>query len=225
MIKQISAGIFDLDGVIIDSNPAIETFWKSWTDREDIELSEALMREWIHGRKAVDTVGGLFSHLPQVRQQAILDDASVFDSTMRPAAVAGVVTFIQSLHGLGIQTGVVTSSHHSRMLQFLAGLSVEKTFTGFVTAHDVTNGKPHPEPYLAMSKKIGIHSSRCLVFEDAISGLQSATAAGMEAIGIGNEQSRQLLTTHGASEVIPDFNPLRVDQQGIYLDQRLIFSF
>jgi sugar-phosphatase len=225
MTKQIRAVIFDLDGVIIDSNPAIETFWKSWTDKENIELSEALMREWIHGRKAIDTVSGLFGHLPQLRQQAIIDDAFVFDSTMRPTAVSGVVSLIQTLHALGIPTGVVTSSHHSRMLQFLVSITVDDAFTAFITAHDVTNGKPHPEPYLAMSKKLGIDSSHCLVFEDAISGLQSAVAAGMETIGIGNEKARQLLTQHGASEVIPDFSSLHADRSGIYLDDRLLFSF
>ncbi|MBV9989487.1 MAG: HAD family phosphatase [Chitinophagaceae bacterium] len=225
MIRQAKAVIFDLDGVIVDSNPAIEAFWKSWTDRESIPLTEALTREWIHGRKAVDTVGGLFGHLTTARQQQIIEDAFVFDQTMQPPGVAGIVPFILDLNLLGIATGVVTSSHHSRMLQFLEALGIADSFTGFVTAHDVTQGKPHPEPYLKMSAQLGIDPASCLVFEDAVSGLRSAAAAGMQVIAVGAESSRSLLMQEGASALIPDFNVLKTLPSGIYLDDRLVFSF
>ena len=213
MPGKVKAVIFDLDGVIIDSNPAIEAFWKSWTDRENIQLSDALIREWIYGRKVGDTIKGLFNHLSQERKKEIETSAYTFDSTMHPGAVKGVVSFIQQLVLQGIPMGVVTSSHRSRMLTMLTSLSIENSFTHFITAHDVTRGKPHPEPYLKMSEKMNLPENECLVFEDAISGIQSAVAAGMQSIGIGNHLSKPGLLQWGAKDVMPDFTYIHIDQK------------
>jgi sugar-phosphatase len=209
-MKPIKAVIFDLDGVIINSNPAIESFWKSWTDRLSIELTPTLVREWIHGRKVYDTIYGIFDHLPQERKQAIIDDAYDFDSQMLPGSITGVVEFIQVLRETGVPTGVVTSSHHPRMLKMLEGIGIQDHFTHFVTAHDVQYGKPHPEPYRKMQEKMQLQCDECLVFEDAISGIQSATAAGMHSIGIGDAQARTSLLLHGACEVVADFSFIEV---------------
>jgi len=211
MPNLIKAVIFDLDGVIIDSNPVIETFWKSLTDKESIVLTDALIRKWIHGRKVGDTIKGLFDHVTDTRKKEIEQAGYDFDSTMQPVAIAGVVTFIRSLSRLEIPIGVVTSSHHPRMLKMLAGLGIENDFTHFVTAHDVTRGKPHPEPYEKMCMKMNVAPGQCLVFEDAISGIQSATAAGMYSIGIGNESARADLMQYGAEDVIPDFTQIMVN--------------
>ncbi len=213
MPYTIRAIIFDLDGVIVDTNPAIESFWKSWTDKEGITLTEPLMREWVHGRKVTDTLSGLFAHVTDERKEEIRESAYLFDQSMNPDAITGVVNFINSLSLLQLPVGIVTSSHHSRMWDMLEKLSIENQFTHFVTAHDVTRGKPHPEPYLTMSGKMDIPASHCLVFEDAISGIQSATAAGMHSIGIGNNAAMNDLLQYGAKDVIPDFTGIRINQR------------
>jgi sugar-phosphatase len=217
-MKRIRAVIFDLDGVIINSNPAIERFWKSWTDRESIDLTPAHIREWIHGRKVYDTIHGIFNHLPEDRKQAIIDDAYYFDSNMQPGAIPGVTDFLTGLKAAGIPTGVVTSSHHSRMLKMLTDIGIPDQFAHFVTAHDVQYGKPHPEPYQKMSDKMQLISGECLVFEDAISGIQSATAAGMHAIGIGDQHAIEALRSQGACEVIADFTSMQITDGHLYVN-------
>ena len=216
MEQIIKAVIFDLDGVIIDSNPVIEAFWKDWTDKENILLTEALTREWIHGRKVGDTIKGLFAHLPDARKKEIEESGYTFDSFMQPAAVPGIIDFIALLKSLSIPIGVVTSSHHPRMLKMLAHLGLAGKFDGFVTGLEVTQGKPHPEPYTRMREKMKLPASDCLVFEDAISGIQSAVAAGMHAIGIGNQNARHELMKHGAEDVVPDFTHLRIRQNELF---------
>lgn len=213
MPYTIRAIIFDLDGVIVDTNPAIESFWKSWTDKEGVILTEPLIREWVHGRKVTDTLSGLFAHVTDERKKEIHESAYLFDQSMNPGAITGVVNFINSISQLQLPIGIVTSSHHSRMWDMLEKIAIEKQFTHFVTAHDVTRGKPHPEPYLAMSSKMNIPASDCLVFEDAVSGIQSATAAGMHSIGIGNNAAANDLLQHGAKDVIPDFTGIRINQR------------
>lgn len=220
----ISAFVFDLDGVIIDSNPVIESFWKSEAAKENIHLTDELIREWIHGRKVGDTINGLFHHLNDKRKKEIEAAGYEFDSTMEPAALKGLVPLIQWLYTMRIPTGVVTSSHHSRMLKMLTRLDIQNHFAFFVTAEDVTSGKPHPAPYLKMSEKMKIPNYECLVFEDAVSGIQSATAAGMQSIGIGNEQAKPGLLLYGAIDVIPDFTHLQVTDKNISVNDRSIFK-
>ncbi len=219
----IRAFVFDLDGVIIDSNPAIESFWKSEAAKENIHLTNDLIREWIHGRKVGDTINGLFNHLSDKRKKEIEAAGYEFDRTMEPAALKGLVHLIELLHAMRIPTGVVTSSHHSRMLHMLTRLDIQNLFAFFVTAEDVSRGKPDPAPYLKMSEKMNIPNYECLVFEDAVSGIQSATASGMQSIGIGNEHAKPGLLLYGAIDVIPDFTHLQVTDKNISIRNRNIF--
>jgi sugar-phosphatase len=220
----IKAVIFDLDGVIINSNPAIESFWKSWTDKESLELTPTMVREWIHGRKVYDTIDGIFGHLTPERKQAIIDDAYHFDGHMQPGSITGVVEFIETLQIANIPTGVVTSSHHPRMLKMLEDIGIQDHFTHFVTAHDVQFGKPHPEPYQKMQEKMQLQTGDCLVFEDAISGIQSATAAGMHSIGIGDEHARETLMREGACEVVCDFSLIRIAADQLHANGKRCFQ-
>ncbi len=212
-MHPIRAILFDLDGVIVDSNPAIEHFWKSITDQEGIELTDSAIRTWIHGRKVGDTLSGLFGHLSEERHQEIREAAHQFDLSITPKPVAGVTDFIRQLREHSLPVGLVTSSHHSRMLKMITALDIHEQFTHFVTAHDVSKGKPDPEPYLAMSSKMGLLPGDCLVFEDAISGIQSAQNAGMHSIGIGKDWARQDLRLHGAKDVISDFSEILIHQR------------
>ena len=63
MTKQFKAIIFDLDGVIIDSNPAIIEFWSSWATKEGFVLTDQMIREWVFGRRVTATINGIFSHI------------------------------------------------------------------------------------------------------------------------------------------------------------------
>ncbi len=210
MTKNIKAIIFDLDGVIIDSNPAIIEFWSGWANKEGFSLNDQMIREWVFGRKVTATIEGLFSHITAERKKEIEQAGYLFDQAMQPAGILGIQKFIQSLTDIGFIIGVATSSHHARMLQMLERVGVADAFVHFVTAHDVSKGKPDPEPYLKMAEKLNIHPANCMVFEDANSGIQSAIAAGMQTIGIGNDLTKDDLLFYGAKEVIADFTEIKL---------------
>jgi sugar-phosphatase len=129
---------------------------------------------------------------------------------MQPEGIAGINKFVQALTNIQYTMGVATSSHHARMIQMLERVGIADNFVHFVTAHDVSKGKPDPEPYLKMAEKINISPSQCLVFEDANSGVQSAIAAGMQVIGIGNAVTIEELLIHGALEVITNFTEIEI---------------
>lgn len=219
MQPVIKAVIFDLDGVLIDSNPVIESFWKDWAVMEGIHLTDNLTREWVHGRKVTDTIGGLFSHLDIYRKKEIEESGLVFDKNMQPDAVPGVSAFINMLRVHGIPLGVVTSSHHSRMLKMLVHTRLQNSFTHFVTGENVLYGKPHPEPYLTMQQKMGVPAAECLVFEDALSGIRSAVDAGMHVAGIGNALAAADLMSFGADVVIPDFTNAHIHGDALLISK------
>ncbi len=216
MLYPIKALIFDLDGVIIDSNPAIEYFWHTCAKEASVKLDQAMIRQWIHGRKIGDTLEGVFSHLSDERKKEIETSAIQFDKMMLPELLKGAFDFISYIQSYAIPIGIVTSSHDSRLQQILAKHTIENHFTHFITAHDVTKGKPDPEPYLAMSQKMGIKSADCLVFEDAISGIQSAIAAGMLSIGIGDKEFSNDLKDFGALDVIANFTQLSMQSNSFH---------
>lgn len=211
MTKQFKAIIFDLDGVIIDSNPAIIEFWSSWATKEGFVLTDQMIREWVFGRRVTATINGIFSHISDERKKEIEQAGYLFDQAMQPEGITGINHFIEGLTKISFTMGVATSSHHERMLQMLERVGLADHFVHFVTAHDVSKGKPDPEPYLKMSEKINLHPSHCLVFEDANSGVQSAIAAGMQVIGIGNEVTKEALLLNGALEVINNFTEIEIN--------------
>src|SRR6476469_9900790 len=97
MQKVIRAIIFDLDGVIIDSNPEIEKFWHHWAVKTERQLSRKNITEHIHGRKGVETLEALFNDISTETKEEIIKDAIEFDSKMKPKQVRGIHHFIQIL--------------------------------------------------------------------------------------------------------------------------------
>lgn len=213
MTEPIKAIIFDLDGVIIDSNPAIVEFWSHWANQFGFELTQDMILQWVYGRKVTATIEGLFSFTTREQQEAIKEAGYAFDAAMHPTGIEGVQDFVQALKVLDFPRGVATSSHKERMEQMLQRIGLPNHFEYSITAHDVQKGKPDPEPYLKMAEKLNFNPSECLVFEDAISGVQSAIAAGMTCIGIGNQLTAKSLEAEGAKEVIKNFRSLTIQEK------------
>ena len=225
MATEIEAIIFDLDGVIIDSNPEIERFWLEWANKEGFTISKAEIRDAIHGRKGVETIELLFHASSKDTKKAIIDSAKVFDSNMQPSLIKGIDVLVQQINVLGIPTGIVTSSHFSRTKKMLDLHQLFESFAFFITAEDVLRGKPDPEPYRKMQEKLQVPASTCLVFEDAISGIQSAKAAGMQVIGIlGEHTLPNDLLQHGAADVINHYKGIILRPGKLAITDDLVFT-
>lgn len=183
MIKAI---LFDLDGVILDSNPVIEAFWGGWAQKEGVEFNERVIKETIHGRTTWETIHTLFHQSDDARKQAIYDDGVAYDLRMKPALMPGVEDFLAALSARKLPFLLVTSSPHKRAWHFLKQHQLDRFFTDSITAEDVKKGKPDPEPYIKGAGKLGIQPEHCLVFEDSDSGITAALTAGMQVIALNN---------------------------------------
>ena len=182
------AVLFDLDGVLIDSSACIERHWQQWAHAHGLDVG-AVMRV-AHGRRTVETMQLAAPHLDDVEAEArhfaaqeALDTEGVFE-------IHGAVSL---LHGLPPASwAIVTSGSRdvARARLNHVGLPIPHVL---ITADDVINGKPNPEPYLAAAHRLDLEAEQCLVFEDSPAGLAAAHAAGMQAVA--------LSTTHRASEL------------------------
>lgn len=171
MIAYCKALLFDNDGVLVDSMHGAVTSWRLWGEKYAPGFELAHQH---HGRRAADlvleTVGQrLFEeahdHINQLEQ----------DLAHLTTALPGAVELVKSLTPgtWTIVTSATPDLAHGRL--DAAGIPVPREI---VTAVDVSNGKPHPEPYLKGAEKLGFEISDCVVFEDAPSGLQAGLEAG-----------------------------------------------
>ena len=173
-----SAILFDLDGVLCDSTRAVDREWREWAERKGVD-GDAIMAI-AHGVRTVEVIRRVAPHLDAEAEASAIENHEAGDQrgvTVMP----GAIELVQSIPVE--RWGVVTSGSRLLATNRLrhCGLPVPKVL---VTSDDVTNGKPHPEPYLKGAERLGFEPEECLVIEDAPAGIQSARAGGMKVVGI-----------------------------------------
>lgn len=177
-VFQCSAILFDLDGVLVDSTRQVDREWREWAQHKGVD-GDAVMAI-AHGVRTIEVIQRVAPHLDAEVEASAIEDHEAHDQT-GVVVMPGALALVQSIP-VG-RWGVVTSG--SRLLAQnrlrYCGLPVPEVL---VTSDDVTNGKPHPEPYLKGSDRLGFLPDECLVIEDAPAGIQSARAAGMKVIGL-----------------------------------------
>ena len=184
------AALFDLDGVLIDSETLYTQFWKRVGERH--HLPSPTFAYDIKGTTLNDI---LTTHFPDPKVRADVDRMlHDFENEIVYPVFPGALEFVDALRAAGLKTVIVTSSDSKKMgFLFRQHPDFPTHFDAIVTACDVTHSKPHPEPYLVGASKAGVKPSECLVFEDSYQGLESGRRAGCKVIGIS--------TTNPASEV------------------------
>jgi HAD superfamily hydrolase (TIGR01509 family) len=121
-------------------------------------------------------------------------------------AVPGAVRLLQLLRRGSIPTALVTSGQPWKVRAVMDQLGIAGLFAAEVTASDIAEGKPHPECYLLAARALGVVPERCLVFEDAVSGVDAAVAAGAVCIGVAESGRAHILAAAGARYIVPDFS-------------------
>jgi HAD superfamily hydrolase (TIGR01509 family) len=209
----IKAVAFDMDGVLIDSNQAIEDFWRQWAHHEQIDYTQQTIDVFIHGRTTQQTIQELFASSTPLIKERIQAEAMDFDLTMQPALIDHIDSFLPRLSTHISSIALVTSAPKQRTLKMLRPHGIDSYFQQLVTGEEVGQGKPHPEPYLTAANKLGIAPEECLVFEDSDSGIASALAAGMFVIAVNNVRmiSERIIAR------IRDYSTLHVENQRLTL--------
>lgn len=173
-----SAILFDLDGVLVNSIDSVERQWRKFAARHELDPKHVI--HTAHGHRSIETVRLLVPQLDVETESAIVEQDEIND-TEGLLATEGAAELLSVLPPN--RWTIVTSGTRplaTRRLQ-ATGLSQPARM---VTASEVINGKPYPEPYLKGAEAVGFSPEVCLVFEDAQSGIRAAHAAGMKVIGV-----------------------------------------
>jgi mannitol-1-/sugar-/sorbitol-6-phosphatase len=176
--NRVSAIVFDLDGVLVDSTEVVELAWRRWADEQGVSLEDLLAVA--HGRPAREVVQAFAPHLDGDHESRRLDDWEVEASgglTAMPGARECVAAAARGAWA------IVTSGARDLATGRLGavGLALPPVL---VTADDITLGKPHPQAYLSACEKLAIPASECLVIEDAPAGVTAAKRAGMTVVAV-----------------------------------------
>lgn len=173
-----SAILFDLDGVLVDSTRSVSRQYRLWADQ--VNLDPRAVEEITHGVRAIDVVRKLAPHLDAEAEVARLEKMEAEDQD-GVVVMAGAIELLKSIPV--DRWCVVTSGTRYLATARLkhANLPMPRVM---VTAEDVSNGKPDPEPYLTGARLLGMTAADCLVIEDAPAGIDAAHAGKMKVIGI-----------------------------------------
>lgn len=202
MTRLFEAVIFDFDGVLVDSNPIAERHWARWAKHHGIPENDVLSIH--HGRPTAETIRAVAPHL-DIAAEALAKETAEADDTDGLTRYPGAIELINALprDQWAIATSGTRRTATNRM-QFV-GIPAPKVL---VTANDVKNGKPAPEPYLLAAKQLDIDIAKCAVLEDAPAGIRSAKSAGAFVIGVASTNNTDALSE--ADVILPELNALQL---------------
>jgi sugar-phosphatase len=187
VIFTAKAILFDMDGVLIDSTPAVERVWRKWAIEH--RLNPETVIEQAHGRRSIETIRAVAPQMDAERENLKVERMEI-DDKEGITALPGASQMLGSLPPE--QFAIVTSATRPLAVARLgyAKLPVPRFM---VTADDVREGKPSPQPFLAGAALLGVAPEDCLVFEDTPAGVAAARAANMQVIAVSTTYSEDEL--------------------------------
>lgn len=199
--------LFDMDGVLVDSTPAVARVWGLWARQHGFDADSIVKRA--HGRPSLATLRELLPDAtPQVHaaENDWMERAEIADIA-DVIALPGTRELLASLPSN--KFAVVTSATRDLADVRLRAAGLRDFARRLITADDIQHGKPDPEPYRKGASALGFHPADCVVVEDATAGVRSGKAAGARVIGLRTTSSDEELLAAGADWIINDCSSLR----------------
>lgn len=187
MIDPGLAFIFDLDGVIVDSNPVHREAWAAYNRRFGLDTTDA-MQERMYGRRNDDIVRDFFGQGLSPAEITARGTAKeelyrqMIAERIDEILVPGLREFLERYRE--VPMGVASNAEPENIDFILDRAGLRHYFRTVVDGHQVHNPKPHPEIYLKTARILNIAPVNCIVFEDSYSGVDAARTAGMRVVGV-----------------------------------------
>jgi sugar-phosphatase len=193
----------DLDGTLIDSATCVDYAWETWARHHNLDINQ--IKKSAHGMRTADSLKLLVPHLDLNTEIQNLEDLEC-SCTIDLAAIAGAPEFLSSL---APGHWAIVTSGSKRLANHRLGYVGLPRPTVFVTADDVTSGKPDPHCYLLAAKGLGVAPVQCIVLEDSPAGIKAGKAAGAIVIAIGVSSVNHDISD--ADFVVHDLTNLKVE--------------
>jgi HAD superfamily hydrolase (TIGR01509 family) len=198
--------IFDHDGVLYDSLPLHTIAWVEFGRRQNLPIDEQFVRSTF-GLTNYTIFERLISpDLPREESKRLgdLKEACYRDMARgQISLMAGVADLIENLKKANFLLAIGSSGPRDNLLLTIQSCGIESHFKSIVGLEDIRHGKPDPEVFLKAAHQAGVEPAKCVVFEDAVFGIQAAKAAGMHAVGVGSTNPLNVLLEAGADEAYP----------------------
>lgn len=204
-----AAIIFDMDGVLVDSNPFhlrkwIDLFQAHGIPYVEQELpkiilgppNEVIFRRYLGENLSREQLAELSEELEENFRREIGPHARAFP---------GVQRFIEECHAQGITMAVASAAINKNVTFLIAALGLESYFREVLAANEISHPKPDPEIYLKTADKLGVKPADCAVFEDSFVGIESAKRAGMKCVAVASTFSAEDLGGTHADMIVPSF--------------------
>lgn len=210
-MNKMFAVVFDMDGVIVDSNPFHKISLRQFAAGYGFELTEEEMRKRIFGTTNRQWILNLFGSISEEQIQKYAGEKEslfreMYKDHIKP--VTGLIPFLELLEANLVPKAVATSAPPANV-EFTLGLTgTRKYFPVILDDTFVTHGKPNPEIYLKAAAALGKEPAHCIVIEDSLSGIAAGKSAGCKVIGITTTHTPDEL--HAADFVIHDFLELNI---------------
>ncbi|WVR06089.1 hypothetical protein IAU60_003117 [Kwoniella sp. DSM 27419] len=215
------AFLFDMDGTLLDSTPAVNATWEYFAREYNLDLKEVLRTS--HGVRTIDNMKnwcGITDPLElrdavELFESMIVKEAKELQAQGKDGLVAlpNVIDILNKLNTSSVPLwAIVTSATNIYASAALPTAGIPQT-PKLITADDVDKGKPHPEPYLAGAKALDVDVTDCIVVEDAPSGVRSGVASGARVLATCTSHSRESLQGLGAAWIVTDLSKVTVEVQ------------
>ena len=212
---MIKALIFDMDGTIVDNMAVHTAVWLDILSEFGITMTAAEFQAAIAGRTNAETLRLLLNpditeaeitRLAQLKEERYREQ---YRATMQP--LAGLLPLLQTARQAGLRLAVATAAGKDNIDFVMNGLQLWERFDAIVGADDVARGKPHPDLFLLAAERINIAPEQCLVFEDAMTGIEAARRANMQFIGVATaHKPEEFASLPGIRQVIRDFTEVKL---------------
>ena len=212
---QCEGVLFDLDGVLVDSTPAVARVWAWWASQHGFDPDETV--RLAHGRPSIATIRELLPEADHDAENLEVERREIED-------VEGVVPLpgaLELLQALPLDRWAIVTSCTRRLAYVrirAAGLPEPKFI---VTSDDITRGKPDPEPYLKGARALCFAPGDCIVLEDAPAGIRAGKAAGARVVALQTTERDALLLEAGASYIVPDCSAMLLETSAVHLSFEL----
>lgn len=222
---MIKAVIFDFDGVILITSRLSYAIWKENFKAVGIDFTPAEYKR-VQGMRAKDKVPMILKNHGKYGK-ALANDAlkvlrnreelkvdaikNLSGEELRGITVPGSLDFLRLLKKNDVKAALVTSNPQHTAKELLKRLGIEGFFNVFVFGDDVKKGKPSPDAFLLASRRLGVKPESCMVFEDAINGIQAAKNAGMKVIALNTNKNRAELAKEKPDKIMDDFREMKME--------------
>jgi beta-phosphoglucomutase family hydrolase len=216
--KPSWGAIFDFDGVIVDSSKQHEESWQILARDSQLKLPADFFKRsfGMKNEKIIPEILEWTQEPNEITQFSLRKEELYRDLLKKDGiqCLPGVYKTLKMLRGLDVPRIVASSSHRLNITTALSVLNLEEYFPSIVCSEDVTLGKPNPQVFLKAAEKINVPPTRCVVFEDAMVGVEAAKAAAMKVVALTTTHERKYF--NDADLIIENLDHISLSQLEIF---------